>query len=237
MQQYPPRLVVGLGNPGTEYAGSRHNAGFMALDAVLASLPRPPGEPRHVADSLVWSCRFAGRTLLLQKPLTWMNHSGSAVARLCRKQKLLPPDILVVYDDADLPLGKLRLRRQGSDAGHKGIASIIEELGARNFNCLRPHVRPGPRPKKRVWEYESMKVREDGGSFPPPTHLHTHTRTHSSMTEFVLEPFSEVEKPLLGKVLAAAGSAVRLAVHRGMETAMNKYNRGQISLEEENEQN
>ncbi len=206
MQQYPPRLVVGLGNPGAEYAGSRHNAGFMALDAVLASLPRPPGEPRHVADSLLWSCRFAGRTLLLQKPLTWMNRSGSAVARLCRKQELLPPDVLVVYDDADLPLGKLRLRRQGSDAGHKGIASIIEELGAGNFNRLRLGIGPGPRPG-------------------------------ASLTEFVLEPFREVEKPLLGKVLAAAGSAVRLAVHRGMETAMNKYNRAQISLEEENEQN
>ncbi len=135
--QQTPRLIVGLGNPGSEYAGTRHNIGFEVIDRFLASLPRPPGDPRHFADSYIWSCRYAGRQLLLQKPLTFMNLSGKAVGRLCREQDLVPAETLIVYDDVDLPLGRLRLRQNGGSGGHNGMASVIEELGTDQFNRLR----------------------------------------------------------------------------------------------------
>lgn len=133
-----PRLLVGLGNPGPAYAATRHNVGFRLVDAILARLPGSgPGEPRHHADSQIWECRFAGRQLYLQKPLTWMNLSGKAVAKLARELELTPAEILVMYDDLDLPLGTLRLRSGGSAGGHNGVASLIECLGSQDFPRLR----------------------------------------------------------------------------------------------------
>ncbi len=192
MQQICPRLVVGLGNPGSDYSTTRHNIGFQVIDALLASLPRRPDEPRHFAESHIWSTRYAGRALLLQKPLTYMNLSGKAVARLQREQDLLPPEILVIHDDADLPLGRLRLRLKGGSGGHNGVSSIIAELATDNFCRLRLGI-----------------GRQDG----------------RDMTDHVLGPFDEVEHDLHIAVMNAAVDAVQTACRRGMETAMNEFNR------------
>lgn len=136
MSATPISLVVGLGNPGPEYAATRHNIGFMVL-AACRQRWRLTGPPQHAHESHYWSCRRGGRQLYLQQPLTFMNLSGTAVAPLARRLQLTPAEILVVYDDLDLPLGRLRLRPEGSSGGHRGTESLITELGAANFARLR----------------------------------------------------------------------------------------------------
>lgn len=131
------KLIVGLGNPGLEYDGTRHNVGFMVLDRLLTNPPFERFEEKHIANSIVFTGNFRGKALMLQKPQTFMNSSGEAVALIARKQGLSPESILVVYDDMDLPLGRLRLRECGSDGGHNGIKSIIAELGSATFKRLR----------------------------------------------------------------------------------------------------
>jgi PTH1 family peptidyl-tRNA hydrolase len=128
-------LIVGLGNPGREYARNRHNVGFQCLD----HLARVHGIEfrRHRFKAALGEGRIGGHRLLLAKPLTFMNESGLAVGSISRWYKISPERILVIHDDLDLPLGKIRLRPNGSGGGHKGINSIIAELGTRDFARLR----------------------------------------------------------------------------------------------------
>ena len=145
MEQQAIKLVVGLGNPGAEYAGTRHNAGFMVLEKLLAGFPAGRFEREHTASSFVYSGNFRGRKLMLQFPQTFMNLSGTAVANLAAKRGVAPEEILVVSDDLDLPVGHLRLRNGGSDGGHNGLKSIIAELGSAAFRRLRIGIgRPAP---------------------------------------------------------------------------------------------
>jgi len=130
-------LIVGLGNPGSEYAGTRHNAGFMVVERLLATPVFGRFERSHTADSALFSGRFRGRSLMLQMPLTYMNESGRAVGTLCRRHDIAPEQVLVVSDDLDLPLGQLRIRKGGSDGGHNGLKSIIAELQSSAFARLR----------------------------------------------------------------------------------------------------
>lgn len=136
MNALPIALVVGLGNPGVDYEATRHNVGFMAIDAMRRRLGHT-GEALHTAESFVWNCRIGGQTVYLQKPLTYMNNSGQSVATLARRHSLSPDQIVVICDDLDLPLGRLRLRAKGNSGGHNGIRSIIAELGRNDFNRLR----------------------------------------------------------------------------------------------------
>ena len=129
-------LIVGLGNPGREYEETRHNVGFDTTLAFMASLPVSFNK-KEKYNSVYWEGRFKGRNLLVQHPLTFMNLSGKAVAALVRTKKILPSEIIVVYDDMDLPLGKIRIRKSGSSAGHRGVESLIENLGSSKFSRLR----------------------------------------------------------------------------------------------------
>lgn len=130
------KLVTGLGNPGKEYEKTRHNAGFIVIDSLLETLPGT-FEKKDQCSSLFWEGRFKGRTLILQKPLTFMNLSGKAVASLCARKQISAQEILLVYDDMDLPLGKIRIRKNGSGGGHNGVQSVIDELGSQDFPRLR----------------------------------------------------------------------------------------------------
>ena len=136
-----PRLIVGLGNPGPEYANTRHNVGFMAIDAILVANRRQV-EGQHLANSTIWSIRTAGRPLFLQKPLTYMNCSGEAVALFCRRRRITPSEMLVIYDDLDLPLGRMRIRLSGSAGGQRGLQSIIDCLGTEKVPRLRIGIGP-----------------------------------------------------------------------------------------------
>lgn len=130
------RLIVGLGNPGAEYAGTRHNAGFEVVDRFLAKHVRAFRE-RNARSGEAREGSFAGEKLIVLKPLTFMNLSGNAVMPVVRGESLKPSEILVIYDDIDLPVGRMRLRKSGGSAGHNGMKSIIEMLGTENFPRLR----------------------------------------------------------------------------------------------------
>ena len=130
------RLIVGLGNPGAEYAGTRHNAGFDVVDRFLAGHVKAFRE-RNARSGEAREGSFAGEKLIVLKPLTFMNLSGNAVMPVVRGESLKPSEILVIYDDIDLPVGRMRLRKSGGSAGHNGMKSIIEMLGTENFPRLR----------------------------------------------------------------------------------------------------
>lgn len=128
-------LVVGLGNPGKEYESSRHNLGFRVVER-LAELVGAEGWKRQ-HEALVVRGRHAGRPYLLAKPQTYMNHSGQAVQALLHYYRIELADCLVVVDDLDLEPGKIRQRSSGSDGGHRGLRSIIEQVGSQAFKRIR----------------------------------------------------------------------------------------------------
>ena len=128
------RLVVGLGNPGFRYRLTRHNLGFMVVDALADRWRVAVGGKRHDAETGVGE--FANTRVVLAKPQTFMNASGESVSKLRRLYHLDPHDILAVYDDLDLPFGKMRLRGDGGAGGHNGVASLISILG-KGFPRLR----------------------------------------------------------------------------------------------------
>jgi len=137
----PVKLIVGLGNPGTEYAGNRHNIGFMVIDRLLKS---QDVKARKKCQSYLAEFEAGGRNIFLQKPITYMNSSGDAVRKLCRREKISPAEVLVVYDDLDLKPGRLRLRFGGGSGGHNGIKSLTERLGTADYGRLKLGIgRPG----------------------------------------------------------------------------------------------
>ncbi len=128
-------IIIGLGNPGKEYQYSRHNIGFMVIDKLGVSLNVKTR--KYQARSMTGSGVANGKKILLVKPQTYMNNSGSAVKELVRFYKVTPECVLVIHDDVDLPLGALRLRTGGSSGGQKGMDSIIRALGTNAFPRLR----------------------------------------------------------------------------------------------------
>ncbi len=135
MSENNPFLIVGLGNPGPDYRHNRHNVGFMAIDALARALDIPI--QRVELRALVGKGLLDGQRVILAKPQTFMNKSGQAVASLARFYKIPVDQILVVHDDLDLPFGNLRLRPEGGTGGHKGMDSIMNRLGTREFPRLR----------------------------------------------------------------------------------------------------
>lgn len=128
-------LIVGLGNPGREHRENRHNVGFMLVDRLAARLDTTFS--RVESKALVTKAEYRGRRIVLAKPQTYMNLSGQATGALVRFYKVPVENLLVAYDDVDLPLGTIRLRAEGSSAGQKGMSSIIERLGTQEFPRLR----------------------------------------------------------------------------------------------------
>jgi PTH1 family peptidyl-tRNA hydrolase len=128
-------LIAGLGNPGREYRDTRHNVGFMVIDRLAARLG--VSFTRLESRALVTKGIYEGKRVILVKPQTFMNDSGSAVGALARYYKVPPENLMVTYDDVDLPFGSLRLRPAGGSAGQKGMRSIIERLGTEAFPRLR----------------------------------------------------------------------------------------------------
>ncbi len=150
-------LVVFLGNPGPRYEGTRHNAGFMAGDALAKKLGVAVNRARFKA--LTGQAAVGGEQLLLMKPQTFMNLSGEAAAQAARFYKLPPERVLVVSDEISLPLGRLRIRRSGSAGGHNGLKSLIACLGTDQFPRIRIGVGAPPHPDYDMadWVLSSFK--------------------------------------------------------------------------------
>lgn len=127
--------IIGLGNPGPDYEDTKHNVGFEVVHTLARAHAVRLRRPR--AAALAGTGDIEGVPVLLAMPLTMMNASGAAVARLCHLYELEPADLIVVVDDINLELGKLRLRRGGSEGGHRGLLSITERLGTRDYPRLR----------------------------------------------------------------------------------------------------
>jgi len=131
-------LLVGLGNPGRQYASTRHNIGFMTIDRLCEKLlegAKPM--PRVQMRAITYDFRYQEQRVILAKPQTYMNESGQSVAALVKFYKIPVDQIMITHDDVDLPYGWLRLRPGGGSAGQKGIASIIQRLGTQSFPRLR----------------------------------------------------------------------------------------------------
>jgi PTH1 family peptidyl-tRNA hydrolase len=152
------RLIVGLGNPGIEYAWTPHNLGFLVVDALAQDANIRV--TRSEAKSLVGLGQIAGRQVVLAKPQTMMNLSGLAVRELLSRAECEPPDVIVVYDDIALPWGMLRIRERGTAGGHNGIKSVIGAIGTTEFVRVRLGVKPEEM-RGDMKEYVLRQIRRD----------------------------------------------------------------------------
>ena len=195
-----PFLVVGLGNPGPEYAWTPHNAGFMAIDRIAEQEGVVVANRR--CRAVTASCRIAGREVILAKPETFMNLSGVSVAALVREFGADPErDLLVIYDELDLDLGTFKIRERGSAAGHNGARSIIGSLASQEWMRLRVGV---------------------GLSLPPEAKAAGARRPGK---DYLLSPLRKSELAVLDEVLDRVAVATRRILDQGVSAAMNAFNR------------
>ena len=184
--------MVGLGNPGGKYAGSRHNIGFLCLDNYVQSHHLAFAKSRHKA--LVTEAKTGNYDVILAKPQTFMNLSGEAVGRLFRQHKVKSENMIVVHDDLDLPVGRIRIRLGGSSGGHKGINSIVEHISSQEF----VHIRVGI-------------GRPNNGS-------------EEDIINYVLGDFTPEEKAVIKNIIPLVGEALDSILVNGLTATMNKYN-------------
>ncbi len=152
-----PQLIVGLGNPGAKYDGTRHNIGFVVIDELARSWQIPLVENKKF-QGLFGEGTIGGKKIRLLKPLTYMNNSGQSIRAVLDWYKLEAASVMVVYDDMDLPVGRLRLRLNGSAGGQNGMKSAIAHLGTQNF----PRLRVG------IGSKDQDAISHVLGSFSPP---------------------------------------------------------------------
>jgi len=134
------KLIVGLGNPGKKYERTRHNVGFMILDALHGELSKygiNSWELSKKFNAQICGCTINGQKIILAKPMTYMNQSGEAIQLIMHYYKITREDLIVVHDDKDILLGKIKIQEDKNNAGHNGIKSIIEHIGTKNFIRVR----------------------------------------------------------------------------------------------------
>jgi len=188
------RLILGLGNPGEPYRDTRHNVGFRVVEELARRWQVPLD--RLECNALAAHTGSGEGPILLAKPQTYMNRSGHAARCFVERYELDPAAILVVYDEINLPFGKLRLRRSGSPAGHRGLESILESLRTAEVPRLRLGVAPPA---------EGRPPGED-------------------LADFVLSPFEEGEREEAEAMIRRAADAVEVWLEEGPEAAMAKFN-------------
>lgn len=144
-------IVVGLGNPGRQYENTRHNAGFIALDKLADKYNCNVSKMKYKA--LIGDCTIAGKRTLLMKPQTFMNLSGEAVVQAMSFYKIPPENVIVLFDDISLDVGRMRIRRKGSDGGQKGMRSIIELSGSSLFPRVKIGIGEKPNPNWQLADW------------------------------------------------------------------------------------
>ncbi|MBQ3937133.1 MAG: aminoacyl-tRNA hydrolase [Ruminococcus sp.] len=158
-QGKPEYIIAGLGNPGVEYDGTRHNTGFMAVDALAKRFDFSIST--HKFGALIGDAVIADKRCLVMKPLTYMNKSGEAIADAMDFYDIPPENIIVLFDDISLDVGKMRLRRKGSSGGHNGIKSIIHNCGSENFPRVKIGVGMKPHPDYDLAKWVLSKYSDD----------------------------------------------------------------------------
>ena len=187
------KIIAGLGNPGKKYDGTKHNTGFMALNYFLQknslTLEREKFEGKYTKQ------KIAGNDIILLEPQTFMNDSGRSVAQFARFFKVNPQDILIIHDDMDMPLSKIRIRANGKSGGHNGIKSIIRDLGTSDFNRLKIGIR------------------------------HPDNVTEASVVSWVLSQFNTEQQKLMDTAYATASEVISdFIAGKSSQYLMNKYN-------------
>ena len=190
------KLIVGLGNPGRGYASNRHNTGFMCLNYFAKTqgirLDKKQGKARTGAGEV------AGDKVTLARPQTYMNLSGESVSRLVKKFDINLNDLVVIHDDLDLPLGKIRIRHGGGSGGHKGIDSIVSLLDSQDFSRLRIGI---------------------GRPTSGPAQI-----SEADIISYVLSDFTPEEKQIIAQVIPRVSEAILCLLTEGLSSAMNKHN-------------
>jgi peptidyl-tRNA hydrolase, PTH1 family len=191
------KIIIGLGNPGREYALNRHNMGFRCIDrlAELHSI----SVKKVLCQSYTGEGSIEDVPVILVKPRTFVNLSGQAASCLLRKFKCEPSDLIVVHDDLDLPAGRLRIRLGGKSGGHRGLKSIISCTGTE--------------------EYTRVRI---GISRPDHSHGDSY---EEAIIDYVLGNLSKQEEELISPAIESACEAIKVLLTEGLEAAMNKYNR------------
>ncbi|MEM9008719.1 MAG: aminoacyl-tRNA hydrolase [Cyanobacteria bacterium P01_F01_bin.86] len=197
----PIRLVVGLGNPGEQYARTRHNVGFDVVDVLSHRWHISLSENRKFKGFYGDGVVQAGRKVALLKPQTFMNRSGQSVRAVLDWYKFEPASVLIVYDDMDLPLGRLRIRPSGSAGGHNGMKSVIAHLGTQDFPRLRIGI---------------GSTNKEGNR-------------DQAVVSHVLGKFAPDEKSLINTALDWSADAIAAALLHGTEKAMSRFN-GRVAL-------
>lgn len=184
------KIILGLGNPGKDYSRTRHNVGYRVLDELARTLKLDFNKARF--NSLIAEGWYEGEKILLAKPTTYMNRSGLAAREILSFYKEDPENLMVVYDDIDLEVGSLRLRKGGGAGTHNGMRDILKNLASEDF----PRLRLGIGNDARI-----------------------------PLASYVLSGFSKEEEPLVDQAIEEASQALSHYLKRGLESAMNKYNR------------
>jgi PTH1 family peptidyl-tRNA hydrolase len=186
------KLIVGLGNPGRNYARNRHNTGFICINHFARS--QGIKFDRKQARARTGRGKVAGNEVVLAKPQTHMNSSGESVSRLVKRFNISLDDLIVIHDDLDLPLGKIRLSSGSSSGGHKGINSIIKELGSQDFIRVR------------------IGIGRPAGA------------SEDDIIAYVLSDFTPEQRKVIAPAIPRVSEAILCLLTEGLEAAMNRYN-------------
>jgi len=195
-------LIVGLGNPGEKYQKTRHNAGFLVLDFLYSGF-----ESDKYADAKVKKYEIEKKEVIFVKPETFMNDSGKSVSYIKEKYEIEDENILVIYDDLDLPFGEMRVSFDRGDGGHNGIKSIASHLGSKAFT----RVRIGIAPK----DEEGRAIKPKGGFFTPAS---------KAVSNFVLKDFSQNDLDKLKEQSSKVEKIIKTFIKEGREKVMNEFN-------------
>ncbi len=200
------KLIVGLGNPGEKYENTRHNLGFQAIDHLL--------KDTHSAKGAVWTKSTKLKSdiatidsegpdgkIILAKPQTYMNNSGMSVSLLLNYYKVDPSDLWLVYDELDLPVGSMKIRFGGAAAGHHGVESVMEKIGTDKFWRFRLGIGASHDKEHPIGRQNIKKAKE-----------------------FVLDGFGTGDKGKIRELIKHASKALQMALDKGIEASMNRYN-------------
>jgi len=189
-------LIVGVGNPGKKYMQTRHNAGFLAVEAIRKKFNFPQFQLKEEFSSFLTKGRIENKKVILAMPQTFMNNSGKAVKEIVKAYKIKIEDSLIIlHDDADLLLGRIKIVKNRGSAGHKGIESIISELGSKNF--LRIRIGIGKFEKKSSYD----------------------------LKKFVLQKFTKKERSLLKEIFKKIMEGLEILITQGVDKAMTRVNK------------
>ena len=219
------KLIVGLGNPGEKYEKTRHNSGFMVVDLLHKKLDFEPFHEEKKFNAELSGSQFEDgkhklfpEKIILAKPLTFMNLSGEAVAKILHYYKIPLDDFIVVYDDLDTVFGEIRIRKKGGPGTHNGMKSLVEALGE-NFPRLRFGIENRTEAQKKGLDasssFVSSTVRLGRTRLRPPK---------MDSASFVLSAYAAEEQATLKKALKHAVEAICVWLKKGADEAMNKYN-------------